>query len=890
MANIIAPGVTVNITNESFFAANAAGSVPLFFIATAERKTQSDGVSAAAGTYENNVVRLVTSLKQSTQLYGTPRFLEDVNGNQLHGDARNEYGLFALNQYLSLGNLAYVIRANINNNDTLANLRSVWTSTVAEAAAVLESLAQTYIDQYNESNGYSVNTPAFQGYQIVDFYDGGSPALPATTTDTALGLTDGVTYEALISVDSETIDVDGVTWESGVATYVTIDPHNLIIGDYVTITGMTPSGYNGTVQVADIGTTGLGDPYFTVDIAVDPGAMSVAGTMTNGQYPISYAATVSDIETVTWASNKATYETQAAHNLTTGQRVIIAGISGGSPSSYDGTFTVTVTGATTFTVNMTTNPGFVGGSPSTGTVESTFGALIETLNTQLNGDATVSLLGRGDIKVLSTTSGVGSTVDIVDINTGLFGALTNYNAIETAVAGTGVGSSYKTRLSDTEILSLTSTAMADIWNLASFTALETIFLADHRTALAVDSTLDYAIYAGPGGYSDPATGYGLGVGDTHFGSGFYGYTGEVHNWVAYGMGSGNHDEQQGWTPEEAKTFLIAIANDFEYTLEFFTNTSLGNNDTERRATIVTALQESIVSNTEIRSEAYEYNMIVCPGYPEVVDDLATLNTDIQNEAIVVADTPFDLDPEAAVSWGNNIGSPTAYRQRGEFISYSYPHGLAANLDGVNVFCASSGIALRTMGYSDSVSYVWFAPAGLTRGRVTGVTDVGYVSGTLGTATTFVPVALNKQQYGSLYNLASGSSTCNINPIVFFPGKGVVVWGQKTSASETSAMDRINVVRLLAHIKRQLRKATLPFVFEPNDQLTRDNVKAVCDNFLANIMTKRGLYDFAVQCDASNNDGQTIDNNELIVDIACKPVKASEYLIINLRVVSTSASI
>lgn len=879
MTNIIAPGVTVNITNESFFAPNAAGTIPLFFIATEERKTQSDGSTAAAGTYEHDVIRLVTSLKQSTQLYGIPRFLEDANGSQQHGDARNEYGLFALNQYLSLGNLAYVIRANINTNDQLDSLRSVWTSNVSEAATLLESLATTYIKQYNESQGYSVNTPAFQGYQTVAFS-------PTITADTPIGLSNGFTYDALISVDSENIDVDGATWDNGVATYVTIDPHNLIIDDYVTVSGMTPSGYNGTFQVTAIGTTGLGEPYFEVAIVSDPGTMTVAGSIANGQYPISYTSTVSDIETSTWANNKATYTTVANHNLTTGQRVVISGILGGSPSLYDGTFTVTVTGSKTFTVNMTTNPGFVGGgSPTAGTVEVTFSTIISELNTQLMGDATASIQS-GEIKILSTTSGTGSSVVIND--DGFFGSLADFDGINLPVSGSGVGSLYKTKLSATELLSITTDVMANIWQLASFSNVSSLFNTDHRTELAVPSTLDYALYVN--GYNQPATDYGLGSGQYHADSGFYGWEGDVANWVAYGLGEGNHDERQQWSPEEAKNFLISVANDFQYTLEFFTNTSLGDNDSERRAAIVTALQSTINSNTEIRSEAYEYNMIACPGYPEVVDELITLNNDIQNEAIVVADTPFNLDPEQTVAWGNNIGSPTAYRQRDNFVAYSYPHGLASNLDGKNVFCASSGIALRTMGYSDNVSYVWFAPAGLQRGVTSGITDVGYVSGTLGSATTFVPVALSKQQYGALYSTASGDSYCNINPIVFFPGKGIVVWGQKTSASTTSAMDRINVVRLLAHIKRQLRKATLPFVFEPNDQLTRDNAKAVCDNFLANIMTKRGLYDFAVQCDASNNNGQTIDNNEMNIDIAVRPVKAAEFITINLRVVSTSASI
>jgi phage tail sheath protein FI len=203
-------------------------------------------------------------------------------------------------------------------------------------------------------------------------------------------------------------------------------------------------------------------------------------------------------------------------------------------------------------------------------------------------------------------------------------------------------------------------------------------------------------------------------------------------------------------------------------------------------------------------------------------------------------------------------------------AYYYPHGLASNLDGADVFVASSGIALRTIGYSDNISEIWFAPAGATRGVVTGVSDIGYVTGTLGTATTFRSAKLNPGQRDALYEKS-------INPIAFFPGRGILVWGQKTSAPAASALDRINVVRLVMFLRRALRKGAFPFVFEPNDQITRDNLKAAADGILADIMAKRGLYDFATYCDENNNTPDRIDRNEMYLDVAIKPVKAAEFI-------------
>ena len=260
--------------------------------------------------------------------------------------------------------------------------------------------------------------------------------------------------------------------------------------------------------------------------------------------------------------------------------------------------------------------------------------------------------------------------------------------------------------------------------------------------------------------------------------------------------------------------------------------------------------------------------------------MLNLSIDVLEEALVIADTPFDKSPEDVVTW-----AATTARQTSRNVTYYYPHGVASNLDGHQIMCASSGIALRTMTYSDNVSELWFAPAGTRRGLVSAAEDVGYVTGTLGTATTFNAVALNVGQRDNLYKYFT-----NINPIVFFPGRGIVVWGQKTSAPDASAMDRINVVRLVMYIKRQLRKNTMSFVFEPNDQLTRDNLKAAVDSFLGDLIVKRGLYDFATVCDATNNTPDRIDRKEMYLDIALKPVRAAEFIYIPIRIVATGASL
>lgn len=311
---------------------------------------------------------------------------------------------------------------------------------------------------------------------------------------------------------------------------------------------------------------------------------------------------------------------------------------------------------------------------------------------------------------------------------------------------------------------------------------------------------------------------------------------------------------------------------------------LGSTDSQKRESIVAALQATINSNQEIRSEIFEYNLILCPGYHETVDEMLSLSDTLNNEAFVIADTPVEKNPEQVVNW-----AMTSQRKSSCSCAYYYPWGLASNLDGVDVVCAPSGIALKTFAYSDNNSYVWFAPAGVRRGVVSGISQVGYVTGTLGQATKFIEANLNQGQRDAMYEFTANGASKGLNPIVFFPGRGLIIWGQKTAAPAASARDRINVERLLCYIRRGLRKGGYPFVFEINDQITRDDLKFMIDGFLSDIMSLRGLYDFVSVVDESNNTPTRIDRNELWGDIGIKPAKVAEFVYLPVTLYTTGAN-
>lgn len=617
MSTLVSPGVSVTVIDESFYIPAAAPTVPLFFVATRKNKYQPNGVTIAAGTTESSVVRTVTSIGQSVQLYGVPYFWKDSSGNEFHGDARNEYGLFALNQFLGMGSRAYVVRANVDLTDA----------------------AESFV-------------------------------APATAA----------------------------------------------------------SGSFGTTLAADTVTR----------VGVGNGTMGAVTVVSNNFKPES--------------------------------------------------ITAVFTGPSTFTVS-----GSESGIIGVGQVGSTFTSS----------------------KVIFTIS-AGSTAFSA-------GDYFEFNLIfkESAYAGTGNG----------KITNLVTdaNAIAGTWTITF----------DSPTTFTVSS----------GGISSS------GAVGSPFDNNYINFT-IVAGSVAFVTGD---------------SFTVHLRN-------VLVPPPLGANDAAKRVAIATALQAEINSNTEVRSEIYEYNLIVCPGYPEVVDEMVALSNTVNDEAFVVADVPCDKTPDQAAVW-----ALTTERVRSPNVAYYYPWGVASNLDGRDVLVAPSGVALRTYAYSDNQAYVWFAPAGVRRGIVTGVSRVGYVTGTRGTATTFVETNLNQGQRDNLYEFNK-----NINPIVFFPQNGLIVWGQKTSSLAASALDRVNVMRLIMYVKRQLRKGAFPFVFEPNDKITRDNLKAAADGFLNDILAKRGLYDFVTLCDESNNTPDRIDRNEMYLDVALKPVKAAEYIYIPIRVLSTGA--
>jgi phage tail sheath protein FI len=262
-----------------------------------------------------------------------------------------------------------------------------------------------------------------------------------------------------------------------------------------------------------------------------------------------------------------------------------------------------------------------------------------------------------------------------------------------------------------------------------------------------------------------------------------------------------------------------------------------------------------------------------------------LNTDRGQTAFVVGDTPFRLEPNATTltNWGSNKAlafdnGDTGAVTYDSYMSMFYPSGFTTDNTGKNIVVPPSHMMLRTIVNSDAKSYQWFAPAGTRRGGVDNATSVGYIESTTG---EFKTVALYEGLRNTLHDI-------KVNPIATLPGVGIVNFGQYTRSKDASALDRINVARLVAYLRRQLAILAKPFLFEPNDAQTRREIKAATESLLIELVGQRALYDFIVVCDTSNNTPARIDRSELWLDVAIEPVKAVEFIYIPLRILNTGA--
>lgn len=299
----------------------------------------------------------------------------------------------------------------------------------------------------------------------------------------------------------------------------------------------------------------------------------------------------------------------------------------------------------------------------------------------------------------------------------------------------------------------------------------------------------------------------------------------------------------------------------------------------QRAIVVEALRNAIDDNDQIREERFAFNLIVAPGYPELIPNMVALNNDRKQTAFVIGDTPMNLSSNIVDinNWSNGA-TADSLTTASEYLAVYWPSGVSNDVQGNQIVVPPSHMALRTYLRNDNLAYPWFAPAGVRRGLVDNASDLGFINKNTG---ELVRIGVNQGMRDALYELA-------INPITVMPGTGIVVWGQKTRSPQSNAMDRVNVARLVNYVRSILDRSGNGFVFEPNDKITRDQLKQMIEGSFNDLIAKRGITDYVVVCDRTNNTPERIARNELYVDVAIEPTRSVEFIYVPIRLVNPGA--
>lgn len=303
----------------------------------------------------------------------------------------------------------------------------------------------------------------------------------------------------------------------------------------------------------------------------------------------------------------------------------------------------------------------------------------------------------------------------------------------------------------------------------------------------------------------------------------------------------------------------------------------------QRKMVVQSMGAAIIGNDDLRAETIEFNIATAPGYPELLDEMITMNVDRKETAYLITDVPARLSPSATSinEWAKNMNNAVSNGEKGRTSRYDFAAQymgwcLGTNVDGKEVCIPGSTIALRTYLFNDSVSYVWFPPAGTERGVVTNAATVGYIT----SEQEYAPVIYNQGQRDTMY-------LNNINPIALRPNRGLIVFGDKSLAPEATALDRVNVGRLVVYIRTQISKISERFLFKLNTPRVQEEFAGALTSFLANIVLLEGLEDFAVVCDSSNNTATRRQRNELWADIAIVPTKSINFVYVPIRIQNAS---
>ena len=271
---------------------------------------------------------------------------------------------------------------------------------------------------------------------------------------------------------------------------------------------------------------------------------------------------------------------------------------------------------------------------------------------------------------------------------------------------------------------------------------------------------------------------------------------------------------------------------------------------------------ALLANTDY----YDMNMLVTPGIIDSLHPVVTSNA--RNLCQQRQDTFYVMDSNALKDSINTVVNQVTTLDSNYAATY-WPWVRVMNpANNVPTWVPPSVVVPGVLAFNDSVAAPWYAPAGLTRGGLTSVSSTYQ--------------ALSQANRDTLYE-------ARVNPIANFPNDGVVIWGQKTLQARPSALDRVNVRRLLITVKKFIASATRYLVFEQNNTATRTRFLAIVNPYLEQVRTQQGLSAFKVVMDSTNNTSDLIDQNIMYGQLFLQPTRTAEFIILDFNIQPTGAS-
>ena len=264
------------------------------------------------------------------------------------------------------------------------------------------------------------------------------------------------------------------------------------------------------------------------------------------------------------------------------------------------------------------------------------------------------------------------------------------------------------------------------------------------------------------------------------------------------------------------------------------------------------------------------NLLMVPG----VTTVPVINSGIgyaesRKDLLFIADAPPMLEPLDVVNFRKGQGTYTHAAFNSSYAALYYPWlEISDPVTAIKKNIPPSGAVAGCCARSDQKTHVWWAPAGIDRGRIFNALTVAYKT--------------SRGERDVLYPEG-------INTIAVFPDTGINIWGQKTLQSQPSAVDRVNVRRLMMYIEEAISESSRFVVFEPNNPQTWRSLERLINPFLQDIKEKGGLYDYAFQCNEETNTPVVIDRNEMVARVFVKPTKTAEFIELNFILTGTGAN-